>query len=259
MEVRNWNRDAWNRKVRERNRWTVPVSSADVARARNGDWQIFLTSSRPVPANWFPKLHGSSVLCLASGGGQQGPLLAAAGARVTIFDNSPSQLEQDILVAERDGLDITTSEGDMADLSRFADESFDLIVHPCSNCFVPDVRPVWRESFRVLKHSGVLLSGFVNPVVYLFTEEDCANGKLTVTQRLPWSDLESRNSADVQRRLAAGEPFEFGHLLGDQIGGQIDAGFLITGFYEDGEETEEDALSKFTPWMIATRALKPTV
>jgi 2-polyprenyl-3-methyl-5-hydroxy-6-metoxy-1,4-benzoquinol methylase len=70
------------------------------------------------------------VLCLASGGGQQGPILAAAGARVTVFDNSPQQLAQDRFVARREGLTLETVEGDMRDLSVFADVSFDLIVHP---------------------------------------------------------------------------------------------------------------------------------
>lgn len=67
-----------------------------------------------------------------------------------MFDNSPNQLAQDRLVAERDNLAITTVEGDMRDLSAFSDESFDLIVHPVSNCFVPEVQPVWDEAFRVL-------------------------------------------------------------------------------------------------------------
>jgi hypothetical protein len=53
-------------------------------------------------------LAGIEVLCLASGGGQQGPILAAAGAKVTVFDNSANQLVQDRLVADRDGLTIET-------------------------------------------------------------------------------------------------------------------------------------------------------
>lgn len=59
------------------------------------------------------------VLCLASGGGQQGPILAAAGARVTVFDNSRKQLEQDRYMAERDHLDIQTEKGNMANLAVF--------------------------------------------------------------------------------------------------------------------------------------------
>ncbi|MCJ7532099.1 MAG: class I SAM-dependent methyltransferase [Anaerolineales bacterium] len=150
------------------NVWTVPVSSQVIAAARQGQWQIVLTPTKPVPRSWFPELTGLDTLCLASGGGQQGPLLAAAGARVTVLDNSPRQLAQDRFVAERDRLTITTVEGDMRDLSMFPDQSFGLVVHPVSNLFVPDVRPVWREAFRVLRHGGVLLAGFNNPVLYIF-------------------------------------------------------------------------------------------
>ena len=56
----------------------------------------------------------------------------------------------------------------MRDLSVFPDESFDLIVHPVSNLFVPDVRPVWKEAYRVLRRGGALIAGFNNPVRYLF-------------------------------------------------------------------------------------------
>src|SRR5262249_61569760 len=89
------------------------------------------------------------------------------GAKVTVFDNSPRQLAQDRLVAEREGLSIETVQGDMRDLHVFGDESFQLVVHPCSNCFVPEVRPVWREVFRILAPSGTLLAGFINPAAFI--------------------------------------------------------------------------------------------
>jgi 2-polyprenyl-3-methyl-5-hydroxy-6-metoxy-1,4-benzoquinol methylase len=117
------NRAAWDAQVAAGNRWTQPVSSDEVAGARAGDWQVVLTPTVPVPRGWFGDLRGKRVLGLASGGGQQGPLLAAAGAEVTIFDNSPAQLAQDRLVADRDGLTIATVQGDMRDLSAFADAS----------------------------------------------------------------------------------------------------------------------------------------
>lgn len=90
------------------------------------------------------------ILGLACGGGQQGPLFAAAGARVTILDASPAQLAQDRAVAERDNLDIQTLVGDMADLSMFRNGCFDMVFNPCSNCYAPDLRPIWGECFRVL-------------------------------------------------------------------------------------------------------------
>ena len=142
MSVFDFNQRAWDRLVESGNRWTVPVSSEAIAKARDGDWQLVLTPSLPVPASWFPSLTGCRVLCLASGGGQQGPILSAAGANVTVFDASEKQLLQDRMVADRDGLALETVQGDMADLSCFEDGAFDFIFHPCSNCFAEDIRPV---------------------------------------------------------------------------------------------------------------------
>ena len=92
MDVASINRGAWDHQVKSGCKWTVPVSSEQVAAAKVGDLHVVLTPIKPVPLNWFPNLTGCKVLCLASGGGQQGPLLAAAGADVTVFDNSPAQL-----------------------------------------------------------------------------------------------------------------------------------------------------------------------
>ena len=135
----------------------MPVSSETISRARKGDWDIYLTPKTPVPKSWWPPLKGARVLCLASGGGQQGPILSAAGAKVTVYDNSPKQLGQDRKVADRDCLSIELVEGDMADLSHFSNLSFDLIVNPASTMFSEKVLPVWRESFRALDHGGVLV------------------------------------------------------------------------------------------------------
>src|SRR5204862_6104831 len=126
-------------------------------------WQVVLTPTRPVPREWFGDLDGAPVLGLASGGGQQVPILAAAGARVTVLATPPGQLARDREVAEREGLEIRTELGRMDDLSRFADGSFALVFHPASNVFAPDIRPVWRECVRVLRPGGRLLSGFANP------------------------------------------------------------------------------------------------
>jgi len=257
-DVRSFNRSAWDRQVEDGNPWTVPVSTKEVQAARQGRWQILLTPSKPVPREWFPDLRGLDVLCLASGGGQQAPILAAAGATVTVLDNSPRQLARDRFVAERDSLSIVTVEGDMADLSTFEAGHFGLIVHPVSNCFVPRIRPVWAEAFRVLRHGGVLLAGFNNPVAYLFDFELAEQtGVLQAKHRLPYSDLESLPEEEVRRYLEQGEPLEFGHTLEDQIGGQLDAGFVITGFYEDGYgESSDDPLSAYMRTFIATRAIK---
>ncbi len=170
MNILQYNRKAWDTAVARGSEWTVPVGEEVIAAARCGEWRIILTPTRPVPRDWFPSdLTGVDVLCLASGGGQQGPVLAAAGATVTVFDNSPAQLAQDRLVAEREGLNLRTVEGDMADLSAFYDATFDPIVHPCSNLFVPDVRPVWRGRAGPCA-GGAILAGFMNPAFYIFDQ-----------------------------------------------------------------------------------------
>jgi SAM-dependent methyltransferase len=256
MDIRAYNRAAWDKAVEDKSPWSIPVEPEITAAARRGDWQIILTPRIPVPRAWFPEhLHGVHVLCLASGGGQQGPVLAATGAVVTVFDNSPRQLAQDRYVAGRDNLPLRTIEGDMRDLSIFADASFDLIVHPVSNLFVPDVRPVWREAFRVLRPGGSLLSGFLNPLTYIFDLRKADDeGVLEVKYSIPFSDLTSTSAAERQRLLDEGAPMEFGHSLDDQIGGQIDAGFVIAGFYED--RWPEFVLDQHIATFMATRAMK---
>jgi SAM-dependent methyltransferase len=254
VNIREYNRGAWDHAVETGNRWTVPVGPDVTAAARRGEWSVVLTPTKPVPREWFPPLAGLDVLCLASGGGQQGPVLAAAGARVTVFDNSPRQLGQDRTVAERDGLEIETVEGDMRDLSCFPDGRFGLIFHPCSNTFVPDVRPVWRECFRVLRPGGVLLAGVCNPVLFLFDEDPPANGELVVKYSIPYSDLTSLTDAERRRYTDKNEPLVYGHTLEDQIGGQLAAGFVLTAMYEDSDP--DKPLERVIPSFLATRALK---
>lgn len=256
MDIFKYNSEAWDAEAAKGNTWTKPVSPEEVKKARNGELRLLLTPTKPVPPAWLGEVRGKDILCLASGGGQQGPLLAAAGACVTVLDASREQLARDRQVAEREGLKLSVHSGDMRDLSRFADGSFDLVLNPISNCFIPEVAPVWKECFRVLRSGGSLLCGFNNPVVYSFDRELLERGVLQVKYPIPYSDLTSLTETERQEFIGRGEPLEFGHSLGDQIGGQIAAGFLLSGFYEDiwGNGKTED---RYFPQFIATRALKP--
>jgi SAM-dependent methyltransferase len=255
MDTRAYNREAWNREVEGgQNRWSQPVNSEVIAKARRGEFSILLTENIPVPHKWFPPLKGADVLCLASGGGQQGPILAAAGANVTVFDNSPRQLEQDQLVAEREAISLKTVEGDAADLSMFADKSFDLVFNPVSTVFMQDVRVVWKEAYRVLRHSGILMTGSMNPIHYVFDLYKADEGVLEVVHSIPYSDLTSIPKEDLDELIEKGLPLEFGHSLTGLLGGQCDAGFVITDLYED--YMLDSPLHKYHPNYIATRALK---
>ena len=254
MDIRDYNRKAWDNYVNGgESLWTRPVSPEIIAKARNGEISILLTEQKPVPREWFPPLNGLDILCLACGGGQQGPVLAAAGANVTVFDNSPRQLDQDRFVAEREDLDIRLVEGDMRDLSAFTDESFDFIFHPVSNLFIHEIRSVWREACRVLRHGGTMLAGFMNPVLYIFDFEKAEQGTMEVRFKLPYADADYPEIAE--KLMAEGDALEHSHTLTEQLGGQMDAGFHIIGMYEDYQQYT--AVSDYTPTYIATRALKP--
>ena len=259
MDIRAFNRAAWNLQVQQGNPWTVPVTPEEIERARGGDWKLVLTPIKPVPASWYPShpaLDGCETLCLASGGGQQGPILAAAGAKVTVLDNSPAQLDRDRDVAEREGLEIRLIEGDMRDLSEIADGSFDFIVHPVSNIFVPEVLPVWREAFRVLRPGGTMIAGMTHPFLFLFDAELQKEGVFTLKYALPYSDLTSITPEQREKFYGKDEPIEFSHTLDELIGGQLEAGFQLTGFYEDYWGNSEP-IDKHCPAFFATRARKP--
>jgi SAM-dependent methyltransferase len=250
-----YNRAAWDREVDQGNEWTRPVEADVIARARAGDWSVVLIGYEPVPRGWFPAdLTRTKVLCLASGGGQQGPVLAAAGADVTVLDNSPRQLGRDEEVAARDGLAIRTVLGDMRDLSAFTDGRFDLVFNPVSNLFCPDLTPVWQECFRVLRPAGALLTGFMNPDLYIFDIEALdTREEFVVRHRIPFSTADL--SDEERRRIYGDGPIEYSHTLTEQIGGQLAAGFTLTHLAEAPHHA--DASARYMPGYIATRAIKP--
>lgn len=248
------NRDAWNGYVEQGNRWSAAVSAEEIAKAKQGEWSVYLTEEKATPRDWFGDIEGKNVLCLASGGGQQVPTLAAAGAVVTSFDNSPKQLQLDAMVAEREGLDIRIEEGDMRDLSRFANDSFDLIFHPCSNLFIPDVRPVWLECFRVLRSGGSLLAGFLKPIEYIFDEAQEDKGILEVKHPLPFSSLDVYGEAYLRENNSAAE---YSHSLESQLGGQLEAGFILKDLFEAHREKGTSPKAELYPSYLATRAVKP--
>lgn len=255
MDIRKHNELAWDNEVKLGNKWTLPLTEEEVELAKKGEYKLLLTPIKPVPKDWIGNLNGKKVLCLASGGGQQGPIFAALGANVTVLDNSREQLSKDQMVAKRENLDINIEYGDMRDLSRFNDKTFDLIFHAVSNCFIDDVEKVWKECNRVLKPGGDLLSGFANPIVYIFDLYEWEKKEsLVVRNSIPYSDLEQLPKNQLEERIQSHDTLEFGHSLESQIGGQINAGFAICGFYED--KLGEGLLDDYIDTYIATKAVK---
>jgi SAM-dependent methyltransferase len=230
------NADAISKGAEEGGAWGVPVSKDECERARSGQWRVLLTPDTFVPYDWFPQLKGIKLLGLASGGGQQMPIFSILGAECTIMDLSDKQLESERLISEREGYLINIVKADMAKQFPFEDECFDVIFHPVSNVFIEDVHHVWRECYRVLKPGGILLSGLCNGLNFAF--DDYSN-PLTVSEKLPYNPI--KNPEQMARLIAEDEDsIQFSHGFNDQIGGQLNAGFVITAAYEDTDSTLYD-------------------
>jgi len=248
-----FNRQAWDRVADEGDRFYRAMTPKQVSAAREGNWRIRITPTKAVPKEWLEPLEGKRILLLAGGGGQQSPILAAQGASVTVFDLSQRQLERDIEIADREGFEIETVTGDMADLSMFENGTFDLVLNPCSVCYIPNVVPVWKEVFRVLSSGGNFITGVINPLYYIFDAVKMDRDEFLVRHKIPYSD---EDLGEEQRDVIGEErPREFGHSLSDLMGAQIEAGFQLIGFYEDGWGGD-DKLSEHISTFFATRCLK---
>jgi SAM-dependent methyltransferase len=152
--IHDHNRRAWDERVRLEESYTTTASE-----------QQFRNPLGVIDqCGWLGDVSGKRVLCLAAGGGKQGPLYAAAGAIVTVVDLSPKMLEQDRQVAGERKLKVETVEASMDDLSMFGEASFDLVVQPVSTCYVPDVERVYREVARTVMPGGLYISQHKQPV-----------------------------------------------------------------------------------------------
>ena len=238
--IDRWCRDGWE--------WGKPISHEVFRDAQQGKWGVYLTPTKIVPHEWFGKMKGKKILGLASGGGQQIPVFAALGADCTVLDYSELQCRSEQEVAKREGYSVRIIRGDMTKRLPFEDESFDLIFHPVSNCYVEKVEPIFRECYRVLKPGGVLLSGLDTGMNFVFDESETK-----MVYKLPFNPL--RDKALYEESVQNNWGIQFSHTLEEQIGGQLLAGFRLTALYEDtngsGNLHEHNV-----PSFVATRAVK---
>lgn len=155
MDYRNTNQQAWDR-LADTGSLFARVATDEECR-------------KPLQAldgrGWLPEsVAGLNVLCLASGGGWQSILYAAAGANVTVVDLSESMLRLDAREAKRRRFQVQTVHASMDDLSMLADESFDIVHQPVSTCYVPDLKPVYAGVARVVRSHGLYISQHKQPV-----------------------------------------------------------------------------------------------
>lgn len=249
MNYQDLNAITIDRWVEEGWEWGTPISHEEYIAARGGKWDVLLTPTKFVPHAWFGDLKGKRVLGLASGGGQQMPVFAALGADCTVLDYSERQLASERMVAQREGYEISIIRADMTKRLPFADDSFDLIFHPVSNCYVEEVCPIFRECFRVLKSGGILLSGLDNGINYITGEDE-----KIIVNTLPFNPLKNPEHRRLLEDTDCG--MQFSHTIEEQIGGQLKAGFILTDLY--GDTNGEGYLHEHNiETFIATRAIKP--
>ena len=142
------------------------------------------------------------------------------------------------------------------DLHRHLQATFsltDFIINPVSNCFFPDLEPVWRECARVLEPGGTLIWGFNNPVNFLFDCDESLKGNFVLKYAQPYSDETCLTAEERERCMGVDSPYEFGHSWETQIGALLRNGFILEDLFEDIWHKEQ-GLNKHFPLFIAARA-----
>lgn len=247
MNYREYNAKTIDRWIDEGWEWGKPISHETFVNAKNGEWDVLLTPTKPVPHEWFPPFAGLKILGLASGGGQQIPIFAALGAEVTVLDLSDRQLESERMVSKREGYDVRIVKADMSEPLPFEDGEFDLVFNPVSLVYVERLDGIFKEVCRVLKSGGVFLCGLDNGMNFISDDE------ITIANKFPFNPLIN----EEQRKSLEDEDcgIQFSHSLEENIGGQLRAGFTLTDIYDD--VNEEGRLAELNiPSFFATRAVK---
>ncbi len=239
--IDQWCRDGWE--------WGRPISHEVYEYARQGKWGVYLTPTKTVPQSWFGSLNGKKLLGLASGGGQQIPVFSALGAECTVLDYSEVQCESERMVALREGYDVQIIRGDMTQRLPFEDDTFDIIFHPVSNCYVEKVEPIFRECYRILKSGGLLICGLDIGINYIFDDTETY-----LQNKLPFNPL--RDPDLYQQSMQNDWGIQFSHTFEEQVGGQLAAGFRLTDLYEDTNGSGK-LHEHHVPTFVATRAVKP--
>jgi SAM-dependent methyltransferase len=227
-DIAKFNRERWDALAKANVRYSRPALDLDTEGARH------LLD----PEGMMGQCRNRDVLCLAGGGGQQSAAFGILGARVTVLDFSPEQLDRDRQAAAHYGLSPRLVEGDMRDLSSFADGAFDVVYHAHSINFVPSPDQVFREVARVLRIGGLYYLTCTNPFTQNLGEWDgngyplhdtYADGEVQVNQ--PW-DIEDEDGVLTE---AVEGPREFRHTLGTLLNELTTRGFVLLAFWEDCE------------------------
>jgi len=214
------NRSAWDRLARKQDRLAKP--------ARDEDFSNPLASVDGL--GWLGgDVRGKRLLCLAAGGGRQGPIYAAAGAEVTVVDLSPAMLELDREVSNKRQLKVRTVEASMDDLSMLDNGSFDIVIHPVSTCYVRDVRPVYQEVARILVAGGLYISQHKQPTSL---QADIQPHQGSYRVKHGYYDKRPLPVEPISNLIREDGTLEYVHRWEELIGAMCTAGFAIEALTE---------------------------
>ena len=206
-------------------------------------------------------LEGKRVLSLAGGGGWDAILFAELGAKTTLFDISRRQLATVRALARERGTTLRFVEGDMRDLSPFADGEFDIVNHHHSMVFVPDADRVIAEVARILAPSGTYVFSTMHPVALRMQETWTGTGwgfkqRYFDDGHIPFEDaLWEFGDVKVEART-----LEYGHRTSDLVNACAKSGLVVDGLwefspsYEGGEPGSADELERWLPAYLEIRA-----
>lgn len=214
------NARAWDALARRQAALAKPANDAD-----------FANPLQTVdPLGWLGEsIANLKVLCLAAGGGRQSALYAAAGAQVTVVDISGEMLALDREVATARGLAVRAIQASMDELPMLADGEFDLLIHPVSTCYVPDVQKVFREVARITRPGGLYVSQHKSPTSLQAKPQTAAEGCELVE---PYYREGPLPAAAEPSRIREQGTLEYLHRWEQLLGGICRAGFAIEDLVE---------------------------
>ncbi|HBE70707.1 MAG TPA: class I SAM-dependent methyltransferase [Planctomycetaceae bacterium] len=227
------NQAAWDRMANNSHTLTRPVSDEEMRRPlKTID-----------PAGWLTGgIDGWNVLCLAAGGGRHGPLYTAAGGKVTVVDLSGAMLERDRYVAQQRGLDLRTIQTSMDQLDMLADGEFDLVIHPVSTCYLPNVAKVFTEVARVTRAGGLYISQHKQPI-NLQASLTTSAGQYSIQHA--YYDTTPVPRATEPSKLREPGTREFAHSWASLLGGICQSGFAIEDVTEPMHAKSDAPIGSF--------------
>lgn len=217
--IHDHNRRAWDEMVAQKQRFTRPAR----------DEQFHDPLPQVDPLGWLGgDIRGKQLLCLAAGGGKHGPIYASAGAEVTVVDISPAMLALDREVAAERGLKLRTVEASMDAMPMLAAGEFDIVIHPVSTCYLPNVLEVYREVARITRPGGLYISQHKTPTSLQAEVAPAARGYELIEPYYRSGPL----PPVVGSRHREEGTLEFLHRWEELLGGMCRAGFVIEDLVE---------------------------